>query len=113
MSTFNISREAFAAAQAEFGEGLRLVRGAAYPLNAVLSEKHVQTLDGDGQTVVDSTALYVDVSMQELADMRLGGLEHGDRIMRGEEEFVVVSVADRMGYQRARLHQHKIDARSW
>lgn len=113
MSTFDISREAFAAAQEEFGERLRLIRGAAYPLSAVLSEKPVQVLDGDGQTVVDSTALYVDVSMQELANMRLSGLEHGDKIMRGKDEFVVVNVMDRMGYQRARLHQHNINARSW
>ena len=113
MSTFNLSREAFAAVQEEFGEGLRLVRGAAYPLGGVLSEKHVQTLDSDGQTLVDTTALYVDVSMTELSAMKLDALEHGDRIMRGQEEFVVVNVQDRMGYQRARLHQKHSGGRSW
>ena len=113
MSTFDLSREAFAAVQEEFGEGLRLVRGAAYPLGGVLSEKHVQTLESDGQTLVDTTALYVDVSMAELSKMRLSALEHGDRIMRGEEEFVVVNVQDRMGYQRARLHQKLSGGRSW
>lgn len=113
MSTFELSREAFAAVQAEMGEPLRLIRGAAYPLTAVLTEKHVQTLDGEGQTLVDDTALYVDVSMTELARMGLGALEHGDRIMKGDRELIVVSVMDRMGYQRARLHQRHSDARAW
>lgn len=113
MSTFDISREAFAAVQEEFGEGLRLVRGAAYPLSCVLSEKHVQTLDSDGQTLVDTTALYVDVSMTELAAMKLGALEHGDRLLRGDDEFIVVGVMDRMGYQRARLHQKHSGGGSW
>jgi hypothetical protein len=113
VSTFDLSREAFSAVQAEMGEPLRLIRGAAYVLTAVLNEKHVQTLEGEGQTVVDDVALYVDISNTELAAYGLGGLEHGDKIMKGEQEFVVVNVMDRMGYQRARLHQQRSDRRPW
>lgn len=113
MSMFDLSSEAFSAVQAEMGEPLRLVRGAAYPLTAVLSEKHVQTLESDGESVVDDITMYIDVSMTELAAHGLGALEHGDRIMKGSQELIVVSVMDRMGYQRARLHQQKSSGRPW
>jgi hypothetical protein len=113
VSMFDLSREAFSAVQAEMGESLRLIRGAAYPLTAVLIEKHVQTLEDDGSSVVDDTAMYIDVAMDELAAYGLGGLEHGDRIMKGEQELLVVTVMDRMGYQRARLHQRRSNGRTW
>jgi hypothetical protein len=113
VSSFDLSQEAFAAVQAEMGEPLRLVRGAAYPLVGVLIEKHVQTLEGEGQTVVDDVALYVDVSNTEMGNYGLGGLEHGDKMMKGDQEIVVVNVQDRMGFQRARLHQQRSDRRPW
>ena len=95
------------------GEEVRIVRGAAYRVKAILSERHVQTLASDGQTLVDTTALYMDVSMRDLADAGLRGLEHGDKVMIGNEDMVVVGVMDRLGFQRARLHHQNQDARAW
>lgn len=115
MSTFDISTEAFAAAQSEFGETVRIVRRAAIPVQAVMSEKQVQTLEGDGQTVVDTVQIYADFSVADLKLTGIGSIDHGETIERKGRKYVAVQITERMGYQRVRLHQQQPiqTARAW
>lgn len=116
MSVFAIAHEAFSAAQEEFGERIRVIRKAAVPLKAVLSEKHVQVLDTDSGALVDTVQYFVDVSVEELHRTRLRNIAVGERLEHNDNRYVVVQILEKMGHLRLRLHQEVATAttgRAW
>ena len=116
MTVFALATEAFEAAQAEFGERVRLIRNAAIPLTAVLSEKHAQVFDADNGALVDTVQYFLDVSVEEMHRKRVRNVSVGDRFEHRSNRYVVVQVLERMGHLRLRLHQETATAttgRAW
>jgi len=117
VSVFALSTEAFEAAQAEFGEPVRMIRDhAAVPMIAVLSEKHAQVFDTDNGALVDTVQYFIDVSVEEMHRKRVRNVSVGDRFEHRSNRYVVVQVLERMGHLRLRLHQETATAttgRAW
>lgn len=110
MSVFALATEAFAAAQEEFGETVKVLRHAAIPLTSVLMEKHAQVFDADTGSLVDTVQFYIDVSVEEMSRKGIRGIQTGERLEHRGNRYVAVQIIDRMGYQRVRLHQESATA---
>ena len=114
MSVFDLSAEAFHAAQEEFGETVKIVRSKSYPVTAIFTEKSQNVFDVKNGTMVDTVQLFVDIAVE---DMKRFGVyvANGEKIQRKDKFYTVVDVSDRTGFHRCRLHQDQPTqtARAW